>query len=270
MKLIRNIFAMAVLGTAGVANASLIDVGGVTWDPSYVRPASPPFVSEETDLIQKISFNQWFVDSADAGTIDTSKAISPAAVTAGDELQAIGTMTYFNGLVDPEAFPGPVGFCIGCEVTFRFTGLLADGLGGFTTAVGGAFVEFFVETAGDVDQLYSGTGVPWLTLEVDEITFNADNPTSGSEYNGGNIQLALSAVGGPAASNFDTNTITNASGGLSDVFYNADAIFDVANGNFFAAGTGDLVGDTIPEPGSIAVLGLGLLALAGIRRKKRG
>ncbi|MCV2886018.1 PEP-CTERM sorting domain-containing protein [Aestuariibacter sp. AA17] len=269
MKLVNKALALAVLGTSGFANASMIDVGGVTWDPSYVRPASPPFVSEETDLVQKISFNQWFVDSANAGTIDTANAISPAAVAAGDELQAVGTMTYFNGLTDPEAFPGPVGFCIGCEVTFRFTGLLADGLGGFTTAVGGAFVEFFVETAGDVDQLYTGTGTPWLTLEVDEITFNADDSTAGNEYNGGNLQLALSAVGGPAASNFDTNTIANGAGGFSDIFYNADAIFDVLNGNNFAAGTGDLVGDTIPEPGSVAVLGLGLLTLAGIRRRKQ-
>ncbi|MCV2886017.1 PEP-CTERM sorting domain-containing protein [Aestuariibacter sp. AA17] len=261
MKLTRSVCALALLGTASFANASMINVGGVTWDPSYQRPASPPFISDETDLIQKVQFSQWFVDAADAGTTDTSKVISPDAVTAGDELQAVGSMTYFNGLTDPEVFPGPIGFCLGCEVTFRSTGLLADGLGGFTTAVGGAFLEFFVETGADVDQMYSGTGTPWLTLAVDEVTFSARDSTAGNEYRGGNIQLALSAVGGPAAQYMDTNTISNSNGGFSDIFYNADAIFNMQNGNYFASGTADLVGDTIPEPSALALFMLGMLAL---------
>ncbi|MCV2886015.1 PEP-CTERM sorting domain-containing protein [Aestuariibacter sp. AA17] len=263
MKMNKTLFAATLLSLgASVAEASTINVGGVTWDPEYVRTPNM-FTPGEADLVQKISFNQWFVDSADAGTINAGNAIDPAAVDAGDELQAVGFMNYFNGLTDPEA--GSTGFCVGCELTFKFSGLLADGFGGFDIAVGGAFVEFFVETGADINQQFSGTGTSWLKLAVDEVTFAASSGTS--SYVGGNLQLALSAVGGPAASNMDTNTIQNSAGGFSDIFYNADAIFK--NGSFFAAGSGDLAGDSIPEPGTLAVMGLGLMGLAGLRRRKQ-
>lgn len=281
MKILQKIAVFLTLAVMSInSHANVINVGGVTWDPDYVKVSLPP----ANDLTMKFAYDQWFVDMADAGTYDPTKAKSAFAVSAGDELQGSGRVTELNGLLDPDL--AGVGLCVGCELTYSFGGLIADGVGGFLP---GGFFQFGVETGGDIDGDYTlGAGVPWLTLSLDEVTFAA-NGAPGSVYTSGHIDVLFSAVAGPAMENFDTNTLANLLGGMSDVFYAGDAVFnqhfdaggtqifgviDPLNNNVaasYAEGTADAFGDTvgIPEPSSLAILGLGLLGLAGTRFRKQ-
>ena len=198
MKIIqKTAVSLALIAMSVSAFSNAANVGGVTWDPDYQSP--PPIV---TDLTMDLSYSQWFVAGTDAGTYDASKAISSFNVVDGDELQGGGRVTKFNGLVDPEVNP-TTGFCLGCELTFEFGGLIASG-NSFTFA--NAFFDFYVETGTDVDTFYDkGVGTPWLTLAVDDVTFAAQDILN--TYIAGQIDVLFSSVAGPAQFNFDTNTI---------------------------------------------------------------
>ena len=76
-KSIQFLAAILLTAQASFGFASVINVGGVTWDPDFDQPAMPPFVPASSDMIQKVSFTQWFVGAADAGTIDSGAAIDP-------------------------------------------------------------------------------------------------------------------------------------------------------------------------------------------------
>ncbi len=251
MNVYKKLAVASLISVASMAaSASTINVGGVTWDPDYNDPTPPP----AADLIMKYSFDQWFVDAADAGTYDPFAAIDPFSVTDGDELQGSGRVTEFNGLLDPAL--GGTGFCLSCELTFEFGGLLADGAGGFHT---GGFFKFYVETGADIDGDYTeGAGPLWLELAVDNVSFSSGGPVGGL-YTSGHVDVEFSAVGGMAMANFDTDSVNG-----SDIAYAADALFD----GLYANGTGDAKGNTVPEPSTLAVLGLGLLGLMASRRKK--
>ena len=63
-------------------------------------------------------------------------------------------------------------------------------------------------------------------------------------------------IGGAAAPNFQPSKLT----------YSADARFN--NGaTYSSGGNGSMIGNTIPEPGSLALFGLGMLGAAALRRR---
>jgi hypothetical protein len=282
MNILKKVFlASAFIGMSVTASASTIDVGGVTWDPDYEvgLPSIPA-----SDLTMKGNFAQFFVNAADAGTYDPSKAKSVFAVVAGDELQGSGRYTAFNGLTNPDL--GGVGFCHTCELTYEFGGLISDGAGSFT--YGSAFFRVYVETGADIDGMYTKSAASpanlWLDLSIDSLLFSSGSNLGA--YVSGEIKATFSAVGGMAQGNFDTNTIDNQIGGLADIFYTANAIFDVhfdAGGNrvtdpalagtvvrsYASTNTGNFVGQTIPEPTTLAIFGLSILGLAASKRRKQ-
>ena len=247
MKLFKKVLAgvavAAALATS--AQASMINVGGVSWDPDAA-----------VDFLAQFNFAQTFTDNP---------------LTAGTELVGFGEFYNLNNnFVSPDsATGGGIGsFCVGCELTMKFGGFLTNGTGGFTGT--NAYLEVYVDSTPDytsADQLNAtnaGNGDLWLRLKASSLQFASDNPNAANPYVSGqftvnwNVDTDALAL---ATSNFDTNG--EALG--TDAFSRASATFRTTSA---LNGNGTVYGNTIPEPESLALVGLGLLGLAASRRRK--
>jgi len=232
----KMLLSMAIAaGVATSAQASPINVGGVVWDPD----AATDFTSQSINMEQFIN-------------------------TTSGELTGFGIITAMNGTSD---------FCPGCELTFQFSGFMPTGgdvipgLGQTVNYMGG-IVNVYVGAAeianpADYNSLSSantGNGTLWLSL-ANHGTFLGTNFM--------NTQLSglglLDVTGGLAASNFDTNTQADG----ADIGLTTSLSYKHTAGSLTdLSGTGNFVGNSIPEPGTIALLGLGLLGAAFTRRRK--
>lgn len=249
MKFIKKAVVGAALALGlSAAQASPINVGGVTWDPD----AATDFSSFSIAIRQ-------FIDPV-------------TGIASG-----FGFISTMNST-------GQATFCPGCEVTFQFGGFTPVSAGALPTTAGtgigyaGGFVNVYVDHSAEItnpSDPYSltsantGDGALWLALAGHTLlgtTLNGTVQGFGPFITGLTGLGLLDVVGGLAAGNFDTNTQTD---GADFTFSNSFTLLTTPNNALDSAGTGNFFGNSIPEPGSLALAGLGLLGMGALRRRRQ-
>jgi hypothetical protein len=258
MNMIKKITASMVIVVASFStSASLINVGGVVWDPDH------------------------------AGDFGGTAGLIYQDVAANRDISGYGTVSFLNGL-------DVLGFCPGCELEFEFGGYtlstndggldpLNDPNGGLTTffEYTGGWVKYYVDNTPegltDVTQLTAantgsggGANLLWLSLEG-AVGAGVDTTFIGGPlFNAAAGAGDFDVVGGAAASNFDTNSVLLTSGEYADITFVSSFSKLTANGDgtSFSTGSANFSGESIPEPTSLAVFGLALLAFGANARKK--
>ena len=259
MNKLSKILTVGSLALASIsASASNITVGGVTWDPEYQSLFSKDFVGSG-------GFAQWFsnagLSAAGAPNLAAEQPGFPS--TIGSMLQGVGEIGSFNGQSDF--------VCATCELTFTFGGIefdndLSDGsvYDLAATAASGFFNVYFDNTA-DFD-LGSASNQAAVDAAADGSLFlslgfaNLVEVTGYTPQKGG-LETYWNVTGGTAAEYFDTESELFG----SDLGFTATVDFQ---GGKYGTAIGLASGNTIPEPTSLAIFGLGLLGLVGAARRK--
>ncbi|GHF99160.1 PEP-CTERM sorting domain-containing protein [Thalassotalea marina] len=225
------------IGLSMSAQASDINVGGVIWDPDSVNA---------------------FPDAEDF--FSSGNLFENAVANPGDIVNGFGIFDQFNSDANNAA-----SFCPGCELTFTFSMELVA----FTPISGTTgtfdFTNLMINIYVDHAPNYAGTsataseGNLWLSLQgASNLTGIGTNLGTGSDTGTGSA--LLNVVGGLAASNFDTN------GEASGTDLVLSSSFQPGGPNGMLKGGFELTGNSIPEPTSIALLGLGLLGFGASRK----
>lgn len=259
MKLVKKLTAAALIvaSSFAVQASNITTVAGVTWDTDYKAFTSKDFISLG-------NFTQWYGTSAGSPTtgVDGNAIAVPGSVNS--YLQGAGVINSFNGKTS-----GYV--CNTCQLTFTFGGMKFDGdltdgsLFDIAASASTAFFKLYSRTSTDFKfdfeseaQLQKVTdGSLFLSLGLVNLQERAGfTPLTGF------IDSYWKVNGGAAALNFDTNTQLF----KSDIWFSASAS---VSSEPFLSGNGTAIGNTVSAPSTLAVLGLGLLGLAGVARRKK-
>lgn len=123
-------------------------------------------------------------------------------------------------------------------------------------------------------------GISGGTLELDAVfnsgvvagsTATYKNTFNEAGIDGGSAGY-LEVVGGAMASKLDTNAMVDLDGNKHDLKLSStfDAFLTVPQvADWTVIASGQVIGNALPEPGSLAIFGLGLAGLAALRRRKQ-
>ena len=288
-----------VLLASASASAGLVSAaGGVSWN---TLPSEPNFAAA-------VEYTQWWSTTNTTGIADHNVALDGAsiaptiaslatAIANGDspELVGVGQVLLGGGLGEPN--------CGNCELTFSFGGLYFDGIqtvgtGAFAPDGNGGFVEIMADVpvinsqdswlniyidyqanefdeGAVVDEASANSegaeavdGTLWLSAQNELFEYTPDGSSGAEPLSVGSSSFVSNIIGGIAQFNIESNFFQNMydvdAFGLTSSFVKSDGTI----ANYSDRGTGNFAAQTVSEPGTMALFGLGLLGLAGVARRK--
>jgi len=252
--LFKPVLVAGLIGFGCGAQAANVD--GVIWDET-VQPFEAQY-----------NFTQWYTSAANsisgapnlAPNFDAAKPVN--TVVAGDVLTGTGEVYNINGTPTSTFIPGG-------ELTVVFGGLAVVNPAAATFDISNAFFNFYADdfsvpgtdypwpadaaSQGDADN--AAQGALWLSAKVDSLFLSGN-------LSGGFVSATLSVTGGDAMSYFTSPF-------AFDIEYAGSSFFSIASGQTHSnVGNGQFIQHSVPEPASVALVGLGLLGMSLRLRKK--
>jgi len=285
-------FLTSVAVLASLSGTAMADQ--MTWNASWGASTSGGIEFPINELVIAYNSQSLVTDSNNDGVLSAGDSIQSFggfgptgfdALASGLETQGLGTLGLNNvGSFAPNPFPSMDGYGFDYAFTFFFNDLMGT-YNGTDFVYNSGTLQFGLFS---LNPLNTGLSVGFHNL------FDLDINTGGPQNTAGQAQQVFTGTVGNFANNADNDFTVNHSGSaksladwaaLGDIRWSSnqtvsagfagfpsaplDIVYDTTGGNaVLAANHTGRMSMEVPEPTTLAILGLGLLGMAGASRRK--